>query len=302
MFHLLRFTLWSAYILWRLRRRKIYLIATVPPPFLPIVATLHKKLTGKPFAVELYDGWPALLLGLPGKARFIGYLLMPIMRWSYREAHIRVALSPGIASLFPELSFHLSYNGTRPEVFRRRGTAPFLPFRIIYAGTLGWVNHLRFLLQVAHLLQEWAGIEFWIIGEGSESALLRQAAHSLKRVHFFHPVPVEEVPYWLSQAHIGVSLTRPIPVLATNSANKFYDYLACGLVVGLNYGSWQAEVLEQEGCGFSAATPEDFAKNILKYYWGREEWMRASARARLLAERKYDRRHLAQAFLHLLYS
>lgn len=289
-----RFSLWSAALLWRWRRKRIALIATVPPPFLVWLAWLRKKILGLPYAVELYDAWPAI----PEAMGAVPALLRGPLRWlsrlAYREASLCVALSPSIRETLGLKQAYLSYNGTRPSLFRRRSHPPFLPFRVVYAGTFGRVNHLTFLLEVAQRLQDYPAIEFWLIGDGAEKPLLLQKAQHLPRVRFLKPVPVEEVPYYLSLCHIGVSTVLPIPLLETNSANKFYDYLATGLVVGLNYGGWQAALLEEAGCGFSARTPEGFAEGILRYYWDRRAWERAADRARRLAERLFDRRRLAQ--------
>jgi glycosyltransferase involved in cell wall biosynthesis len=167
----------------------------------------------------------------------------------------------------------------------------------VYAGTFGRVNHLTFLLEVAQRLQDYPAIEFWLIGDGAEKPLLLQKAQHLPRVRFLKPVPVEEVPYYLSLCHIGVSTVLPIPLLETNSANKFYDYLAAGLVVGLNYRGWQAALLESTGCGFGAWNVKEFAERVLFYYWHRAAWERAASRSRELAEKMFDRRQLAQELL-----
>lgn len=297
---LLRFTLWSHRVIIRLQRKGYFLIATVPPPFLAFWAALRKVLCGKPFALELYDAWPQV----PEALGVIPPLLRLPIRWlsqlSYRQALLIIALSPGIAQAFPALRTHISYNGTRPELFRRRRCPPFLPFRLIYAGTLGRINHVHFLLHLAEALRGYPAIQLWIVGEGSERPRLEKAQSHLPNLHLFAPVPVENLPYLLSEAHIGLSTVLPLPILATNSANKFYDYLAAGLVVGLNYGGWQAELLEKEGCGFSAASPEAFAEQVLFYYWHRGAWAIAAARARALAERLFDRRKLAQDLLQQL--
>lgn len=293
--HFLRFSLWSAYILWRLRRRFLYVIATIPPPTLPVLAALLRTLTGRRFSVDVYDAWPQVL-----SAKFSPFVYAPVawlLRWSFHRADYLFALSPAIAHYLPPQKVKLSFNGTRPELFYRRQMPPFLPFRVIYAGTLGWVNGTDFLLRVAYELRGYRGIEFWIIGDGMEKERLMAAARHLPAVHFFPPVPVEAIPLWLSQGHIGVSLVRPIEILATNSANKFYDYLANGLVVGINYGGWQAEVLRRLNIGFSAPTVHSFAAGILRYYWDRAEWLQAIERARLWAQMEYDRKKLAKDVL-----
>lgn len=291
------FALWSWGIIRRLRRQPSVLIATVPPPSLPFVAALQKHLWKRPFALELYDAWPLVPFALGAIPKPLRPLLQWLSFWSYRQASLLIALSPDIRTALRLPQALLSYNGTAPERFRRYKVPPFLPFRVVYAGTFGRVNYLEFLLAVAKELQAYRGIEFWLIGDGAEATYLREKAHSLPQVRFFPPVPAEEISFWLSEAHIGVSTVRPIPILSSNSANKFYDYLACGLVVGLNYGGWQAQLLEQEGCGFSAEEPEAFAQKLLSYYWNRTAWEAAAARARQVAEAHFDRRKLAQALL-----
>jgi len=296
----MRFAVWSAALLWRWRRQPIALIATVPPPLLVWLAWLRKKLGGAPYAVELYDAWPAV----PEAMKAVPPLLRRPLRWisytAYQEATLCVVLSPAIQQALNLHHAHLSYNGTRTSLFRRRSPPPFLPFRVVYAGTFGRVNHLAFLLEVARRLQAYPAIEFWLLGDGAEKPLLIEKARHLSRVRFLDPVPVEEVPYYLSYCHIGVSTVLPLPILASNSANKFYDYLANGLVVGLNYGGWQAELVEKAACGFSAPTVEGFAEGILRYYWDRQAWQRAADRARRLAETLFDRRRLAQELVPLL--
>lgn len=295
----LRFTLWSLYVLWRLRRRRLYLIATLPPPTLPLTAALWRLSTRQPFSIDVYDAWPHVLA-----ARLPAFIYAPldfILRWSFQRADRLFALSPDIARYLPPDKTLLSFNGTRPELFYRRQVPPFLPFIVIYAGTLGWVNHVSFLLRVAQYLKPYRSLQIWIIGDGMEKEALQRQAQDLPTVRFFPPVPVEEMPHWLSQAHIGVSLVRPIPILATNSANKFYDYLANGLVVGINYGGWQAEVLRTVECGFSALSAESFTAGILRYYWDRTAWQRAAERARTWAEKHYDRKKLAGEVLSAIF-
>ncbi|MCX7606381.1 MAG: glycosyltransferase family 4 protein [Bacteroidia bacterium] len=294
------FSLWSLYILWRLRKVVYFLIAAVPPPSLPFLAAFYKRFFRHPFAVELYDAWPLVPEAVGVVPAFLRGALRKLSYWSYNQADVILALSPGISQALCLPRAYLSYNGTRPELFYRRKPPAFLPFRIIYAGTLGWVNYLDFLIEVANRLREYSAIEFWVIGEGGEKAKVVEKAAHLPALHFFPAVPVEEVPYWLSEAHIGVSTVRPVDVLSTNSANKFYDYLANGLVVGINYGGWQAELLRREKCGFSSSDVDSFCRKILHYYWHRREWEYASARARLVAERLFDRRILARQIIELL--
>jgi glycosyltransferase involved in cell wall biosynthesis len=296
-----RYTIFSLYVLYRLRRRKLYILAVTPPPTTLWGAALWCRLMGQPFALEVTDAWPHILedLGLV-KGLFRG-LLRWAFRWGYRQADFIAAYSPGIQEALRPLAgktpLILSHNGTNPRVFRRVGPPPYLPFRLVYAGTFGRVNHLDFLLEVAKHLLPWRGIEIWLLGDGSERPRLEATARHLPNLWIFPPVPPEELPYWLSQCHIGVSTVLPAQSLATNAASKFYHYLANGLVVGLSYGGWQAEVLSQYQCGFSAEEPALFAEKVLYYYFHRRIWWEIQAFGRLIAEQFFDQKVIGQQLL-----
>ena len=52
------------------------------------------------------------------------------------------------------------------------------------------------------------------------------------------PLPKREIPALLAAATVATSLFRPIPEMESNSANKFFDALAAGRPVAINYGGW----------------------------------------------------------------
>ena len=69
------------------------------------------------------------------------------------------------------------------------------------------------------------------------------------------PVAKKELPGLLSAAKIVSSFTIPVEALEYNSANKFFDGLAAGKPVMINYGGWQKELLEKTKAGI--AVPPD---------------------------------------------
>ena len=42
-----------------------------------------------------------------------------------------------------------------------------------------------------------------------------------------------------------------LPEMRPNSANKFFDALASGTPVMLNYGGWMHEMVQAKGCGLA---------------------------------------------------
>jgi len=64
-------------------------------------------------------------------------------------------------------------------------------------------------------------------------------------------LPKDKVPNLLSAAAITTSFFIDLPEMEHNSANKFFDGLAAGKPIMINYGGWQAELLKQSGAGFN---------------------------------------------------
>jgi glycosyltransferase involved in cell wall biosynthesis len=87
-----------------------------------------------------------------------------------------------------------------------------------------------------------------------------------------------------------------------NSANKFFDYLACGLPVLLNYGGWQKESLDKHfaGLGCSRFEEDQFINNILRLRSDDKMREQMGRNARLAAEKEFNRDLLAQQVLDFL--
>ena len=299
-----RFTVFSFYIFRRLGRQNLYILGVVPPPTTLWGAALWRKLTGQPFALEVTDAWPQVLEDLGFVKTFFRGLLRKAFAWGYRKADFIAAYSPGILESLRPLAektpIFVSHNGVHPVAFRRVASPPYLPFRLVYAGTFGRINGLDFLLEVAQHLLPWRGIHIWLIGDGSELERIKKQVRALPNVQLFPPVPAEDLPYWLNQCHIGVCTVLPAESLSRNAASKFYIYLASGLVVGINYAGWQAQILEQYQCGFSATDPYGFVQKVLQYYQKRFLWWDFQARGRLIVERFFDIRSIGVELLEKL--
>ncbi len=121
----------------------------------------------------------------------------------------------------------------------------------------------------------------------------------MKSLTFLPAVGHEEVPRLLQSADIGIGCFAPYPVLESNGATKFFDYLASGLPMVINYEGWQAEYLRQWECGlFSPIGDEEaFARNILRLADEPETRARFACHGRTLAETVFDRRQLASTYL-----
>jgi glycosyltransferase involved in cell wall biosynthesis len=92
---------------------------------------------------------------------------------------------------------------------------------------------------------------------------------------------------------------KPLPVLETGSPNKYYDALAAGKAVAVNFGGWIREEIERHGCGFFAAHEEDFAKKIEEYLNHPQALRQAQEAARQLAQ-QYSCHLLEARFVEII--
>ena len=80
--------------------------------------------------------------------------------------------------------------------------------------------------------------------------------------------------------------------------NKFFDYLAAGLPVLINYPGWLADLVEQHGCGYAIppGAPAAFADALEHAAANADALAEMGRRAKALALAKFDRRLLADQF------
>lgn len=284
-----------------------------------IYASRRRKV---PMVFEVRDLWPDVPIAL-------GVLRNPIAiraarlleRIAYQNAARIIALSPGMASGisakgYPQSRVTVIPNGcdldlfeVPPEAgsrFRERhaeiGEGPI----ILYAGALGKVNGVGYMVRVAVAVGSlMPDARFVVIGSGSESAEISTLAVDLDvmgKNFFLYPyLPKMEVVDAFSAASIVTSFVTDVPACEHNSANKFFDGLAAGRPVAINYGGWQAELLESSNAGLVLSRdPERAAKQIVDFLRCPENLQRAGKCARSLGECQFARDKLADRFESVL--
>jgi glycosyltransferase involved in cell wall biosynthesis len=82
--------------------------------------------------------------------------------------------------------------------------------------------------------------------------------------------------------------------MEANSANKFFDALAAGCCVAINYGGWQAQLLQEAGAGVRLSSdPVEGARELQALASDARRIVTAGRNARGLAERRFSRDELA---------
>jgi glycosyltransferase involved in cell wall biosynthesis len=99
------------------------------------------------------------------------------------------------------------------------------------------------------------------------------------------------MPAVLSATTVVASLFINLPEMWNNSANKFFDAFAAGRPVMINYGGWQADILQPDGAGLvvPAAQPAAAARCLHEFLSDPDRLARARQRAEELARSEFNR-------------
>lgn len=257
--------------------------ATSTPLTIALPAVYASKRKRLPMVFEVRDLWPELPIA-------VGALRNPIAKWlarrlerfAYRNSRHIVALSPGMASGvertgFPRERISVVPNGSDLELFERNRDSG-LAFRrrldiaddkilVGYTGTLGRINGVGFLVETAAALLDDDRFRFIVVGDGQELQSVSDRANELgvlgRNLMILPEMKKHEIPAVLSGVDVATSLFLPIPEMENNSANKFFDALAAGCCVAINYGGWQAELLRSANTGIQiSANPKEAARQL----------------------------------------
>ena len=291
------------------------LFATTTPLTAGIPGIAARWLRGKPFVFEVRDLWPEL-------PRAMGVIRNPVVLWamgvlewvSYRSAHRLVGLSPGIVEGIVKRGVDrrqvaLVPNGCDLDIFG----VPAEPWRpdgvhrddlmVVFAGAHGMANGLDAVLDVAgELLRRKRGdIKIVLVGNGMLKPRLQRRAttEGLVNVVFHEPVNKTRLAGLMAATDVGLQILDNIPAFYFGtSPNKFFDYIAAGLPVLINYPGWLAEIVRERRCGYAVppADPAAFADALILAADNRTELPLMGERARALAHEEFDRRLLADRF------
>ena len=226
---------------------------------------------------ELHDLWPLSPMELGGYSSWHPFIMLLQSAENYACRH-----ADAIVSILPKVRDHLEAHGMAPHklhivpngadpaewlgvndqlpglagarlaALRRQGK-----FIVGYAGTHGLANALDTLLGAASLVSD-ERIAFVLVGGGPEKERLQALAieRKLTNVHFFDPVPKQQVPALLEcfdVAYIGWQRQRLYRFGI--APNKLIDYMmaGCAILHSVEAGN---DPVADAGCGLTVA-PQD---------------------------------------------
>jgi glycosyltransferase involved in cell wall biosynthesis len=318
----IRFALRSILLTLRLDYDVVFATSTPLTAALPGIAA--RWLRRKPFVFEVRDLWPELPRAM-GVIRNPLVLLM--MDWlefvAYHSANSCVALSPGIAwgirrRGIPESRVVIVPNGCdlnsfAPDVSQPLPEIPGLPrdaFVATFTGAHGVANGLGAVLDAAAELSMRGRTDIILvfIGDGKKKPALIERARreKLNNCLFVDPMPKPVLAQFLCRrANMGLMILSNVPAFYYGtSPNKFFDYLASGLPVLVNYPGWMAEMISAHGLGV-AVPPQDpvtFADALIRLADARAATAEMGQRARNFAQREFLQTTLTQRCVRVMES
>lgn len=288
--------------------------------FSGIYASKRRKI---PMVFEVRDLWPEMPIAMGIlKDPISKFLAGRLERFAYRNSEQIIALSPGIRDGialqgYPESKISVIPNACDLDMFdvdesmgkAFRANLHWLSDRplVVYAGTIGKVNGVSYMVDLALQTRDLdPEIRFLVVGDGNEEPEVRAYAERLGVLNntFFMLPSMEKarIPQVLSAADMALSMFIDIPEMQANSANKFFDALASGTPVAINYGGWQAEMIRDHEIGLilnhrdlSAA-----AKSLVEMLHDNSRMIRSAKAAHELASTSFNRDNLTVQLLQLL--
>ncbi len=257
------------------------IFASSTPLTIVIPAIVAKQVHRAPLVLELRDLWPEAAVAMGAiRSRAVLAAASALERIAYQQADAVVALAPRIAQ-------GAIRNGARPgQVFTSTNAADPSTVRstdeeacevrrqlgltdadrmVLYAGTLGRVNHSRWLAELAaNVVAGCPRTWFVFVGGGRERHHVDAVSAGSPRVRRLDRVPRKMVGAFLRAASIGVCSCLPDPRLSADATNKVADYLGAGLPIAVNYGGPRTERLCCVGAAIRLPDcPRDAAQRLV---------------------------------------
>ncbi|WP_352924246.1 glycosyltransferase family 4 protein [Peribacillus simplex] len=241
--------------------------ASSTPLTIGLIGMLLAKVKRSEFVFEVRDLWPDIPIEL-GIIRhgWLKRILLKLESMIYSSADKIIVLSPGmkedllrkgvkrekIATVtnFADIDyFSRICSGDKEEALDKLGLKA--KFICLYAGTLGFINNIDYILQLAEKTDD-PDIVYLIVGDGKEKERLIQVKESkkLNNVIFLDQVSKKEAYLLMAVSHIGLCFVRDNEILDRNSQNKLFDFWAAGKPTLINYKGWQHEVMTKYDAGY----------------------------------------------------
>jgi glycosyltransferase involved in cell wall biosynthesis len=282
-----------------------------------LAAMWIKQRDGIPYIFEVGDLWPdaPIQLGFV-KNFFFQQVLYGMEKSIYQSADSVVALSwpikSAISKKVPRKIIHVVPNMSDTDFFKLELKLPALEekfgvkgkFVVSYIGAIGVANGLDYFIECANTSRKAElPIQFLMCGDGALLDRLKGHAHhlglhNLSFIDFTNREGVKEI---MNITDAVFVCYKNVPILETGSPNKYFDGLAAGKLIVINFGGWIKNEVNETRCGIyvDPLQPTDFIKKLRPFISDGKLLVQFQQSASGLAEKKYSRRMTGESFVRL---
>jgi putative colanic acid biosynthesis glycosyltransferase WcaI len=248
-------------------KRPDYLFVDSPPLTLGVSARIASMMWRRPLIFNVADLWPdsARDLGMLGDGTVLRIASL-LERWIYCRAEWVTAVTEGIRTALlerkhvPAKKLLFLPNGVNTRLIRplppdeelRKQLGLTRKRVVLYAGNHGYAGALDQLLDAASRIGDHERIHFLLVGDGPQKARLQTRARQLglTNVTFLDPVPLDELPRFISLADCAVVTLRRVNVMRGARPAKALVMMAAGKPVVLAAEGEAAELISRAEAGF----------------------------------------------------
>ena len=242
-----------------------FVYATSTPLTVGFPALFLYYIYNKRYIFEVRDLWPEVPIQLKIiKNKTFIYFIKKIEKLIYQKATEIIALSPGMfegvykvtgnksnISLVPNMSKKNEFYPREKEInLLTKYNIDLNCLNFIYFGSIGYANGLDKLIEFFGQVND--NFKLYIAGSGSEENNLKGLVKlkNITNVSFLGNFNTSGISEIVNCCDVSIVSFLDIPILSTNSPNKFFDSLSAGKPILVNSDGWTRELVENKNCGF----------------------------------------------------
>jgi glycosyltransferase involved in cell wall biosynthesis len=291
---------------------KIDLVYAISTPL--TVGWLGKQLKKKLksfFIFEVGDLWPEAPIQIGAiKNKWLIKLLYTSETRIYQASDAIISLSPDMTHYISERIANANIitipNMADLSFFESAiKTEPSSPFTIGYFGTIGDANAIEYLINAAQETQnQKLKVQFIIMGTGKRKSFAELECERLQlnNIEFLDFSNYNDMHSALKKCDAVYVSFQNIPALANGSPNKFFDGLACGKIIIVNFGGWISKLIDKHQIGFSydPLVPAQFCDKLKSLLDRPEKQLVIKSNALELARNQFDKDVLTKDIIKLV--
>ena len=299
------FFLSSLFLLYLFIKKRYKLIQIHTMPDFLVFCTLIPKIFKAKIILDVHEPMPELFTSKYklDKKNFLKKILILQEKISFSFPHRIITVSDPLKGLFIERNLSIKnkidvvLNVPDTKIFKRmsikRSNKPDSDFVLIYTGTIAERNGLDIAIRGVYLLKDKIPkLKLLIVGEGEHLSNIKNLVLELNLrnyVKFHDPVPIDQIPNFISGANLGISTHKQDSFWDYYFSTKIVEFLISGLpVISARTKTIQYYFSDNELFYFTPESINDFVEKVLSVYESP-----ALSKKKVVNARKYITRDLS---------